>query len=152
MRYYPVNVEAVKIRVWILSFEFFSNIIVNGLRHGLNYGLACFIFLLGQILGFYDGIVYSERHFTYGGNAAFERIAFILDAENPLDDREDAENFSEFKKAISFNNISFKYDDEYVLKDFSLTVPKRKNGGHSRSVRKRQIGLGQSDYKVIRCK
>jgi subfamily B ATP-binding cassette protein MsbA len=61
-----------------------------------------------------------------GGNAAYERVAFILDATNPLKDNLDAIAITEFKNEIKFTNVSFKYDSEYVLRDFNLTVPKGK--------------------------
>jgi len=61
-----------------------------------------------------------------GGNAASDRVQFILDAENPLKDKPNAEIISTFNNEIKFNNISFKYDNEYVLKNFSLTLPKGK--------------------------
>ncbi|WP_417941818.1 ABC transporter ATP-binding protein [Flavobacterium sp. RS13.1] len=61
-----------------------------------------------------------------GGNAAYERVAFILDATNPLKDNLDAIEITEFKHEIKFTNVWFKYDSEYVLKDFNLTVPKGK--------------------------
>jgi ATP-binding cassette, subfamily B, bacterial MsbA len=61
-----------------------------------------------------------------GGNAASERVQFILEAENPLKDISNASVIQEFNNEIKFNNISFKYDNEYVLKDFSLTLPKGK--------------------------
>ncbi|MGO4771928.1 ABC transporter ATP-binding protein [Flavobacterium sp. W22_SRS_FK3] len=61
-----------------------------------------------------------------GGNAAYERVAFILDATNPLKDNLDAISITEFKNEIKFTNVSFKYDSEYVLRNFNLTVPKGK--------------------------
>ncbi|WPR72898.1 ABC transporter ATP-binding protein [Flavobacterium sp. NG2] len=61
-----------------------------------------------------------------GGNAAYERVAFILDATNPLEDNPNAIEITEFKSEIKFTNVSFKYDSEYVLRDFNLTVPKGK--------------------------
>lgn len=61
-----------------------------------------------------------------GGNAAYERVAFILDAKNPLEDKPDAKEITEFTSEIKFTNVSFKYDNEYVLRDFNLTVPKGK--------------------------
>lgn len=61
-----------------------------------------------------------------GGNAAYERVAFILDATNPLQDNPDAIEITEFNQEIKFTNVSFKYDSEYVLRDFNLTVPKGK--------------------------
>jgi len=58
------------------------------------------------------------------GGAAAERIQEIIDTENPLKDKKDAIVKQGFDKEIVFDNISFKYEDEYVLKDFSLTIPK----------------------------
>jgi len=68
----------------------------------------------------------KANHALMGGNAAYERVAFILDAINPLKDIENAKVITEFNSEIKFDNISFKYGEHYVLKDFSLTVPKGK--------------------------
>jgi len=60
------------------------------------------------------------------GNAAAERIQEIVDAPNNLKDKENALDKTSFDSEIEFKNISFKYQKEYVLKDFSLTIPKGK--------------------------
>ncbi|TXG35255.1 ABC transporter ATP-binding protein [Seonamhaeicola maritimus] len=60
------------------------------------------------------------------GGAAAERIQEIIDSENPLKDKQDAIEKVGFSSEIEFKNISFKYEDDYVLKDFSLTIPKGK--------------------------
>ena len=41
-------------------------------------------------------------------------------------DKENALEKKDFQSAISLKNIWFKYDNEYVLKDFSLEIPKGK--------------------------
>lgn len=60
------------------------------------------------------------------GNAAAERIQEIIDTPNPLKDKENASIKTGFDSEIIFENISFKYQDDYVLKNFSLTIPKGK--------------------------
>ncbi len=60
------------------------------------------------------------------GSAAAERIQEILDTQNPLMDKENAIIKTGFDSEIVFENISFKYENEYILKDFSLTIPKGK--------------------------
>ena len=60
------------------------------------------------------------------GSAAAERIQEIIDTENPLLDKVNAIVKDGFNSEIVFDNISFKYAEEYVLKDFSLTIPKGK--------------------------
>ena len=66
---------------------------------------------------------------SYGvkkGNAAAERVLEILETENPIAEIENPINQKSFNDAVNINNISFKYEDEYVLKNFNLTVKKGK--------------------------
>ena len=58
------------------------------------------------------------------GNSAAERVLEILETENPIVEKTDAISKSEFDKGIEIKNVSFKYEDEYVLKNFNLNVPK----------------------------
>lgn len=58
------------------------------------------------------------------GNAAAERILEILEQENPIVNKVNAIEKDTFESEISIKNINFKYEDEYVLKDFSLEVKK----------------------------
>jgi subfamily B ATP-binding cassette protein MsbA len=60
------------------------------------------------------------------GNAAAERIEEIIAAENPLKDAEKPIVKEGFDREIIFNKVWFKYEEEYVLEDFSLTIPKGK--------------------------
>lgn len=58
------------------------------------------------------------------GNAAAERILEILEQENPIVSKVDAIEKDTFESEISIKNINFKYEDEIVLKNFSLEVKK----------------------------
>lgn len=58
------------------------------------------------------------------GIAAADRVFEILKQEDSMLDLKDAKELSEFKEAIELKNVSFKYENEYVLKDFSLNVKK----------------------------
>ncbi|GAA4272147.1 ABC transporter ATP-binding protein [Aquimarina gracilis] len=64
---------------------------------------------------------------SYGvkrGNSAAERVLEILNTTSPLKDKPDAIEKNDFNNDITLENISFKYEDEYVLNDFFLKVPK----------------------------
>lgn len=64
---------------------------------------------------------------SYGvkkGNAAAERVLQVLETENPIMDKPDALGKIDFNTGIVLKNVSFKYEEEYVLKNFNLTVPK----------------------------
>ncbi|EAR12684.1 ABC transporter, ATP-binding protein, MsbA family [Polaribacter irgensii 23-P] len=58
------------------------------------------------------------------GEASAERIMEVLHTEDSIRDAPNATIKEEFKAHIEFKNISFKYKDTYVLKDFSLTIKK----------------------------
>lgn len=58
------------------------------------------------------------------GNAAAERVLEILETKNPIIDAENAFDKTTFDHDIVLKNISFKYEEEYVLKDFDLKVSK----------------------------
>ena len=60
------------------------------------------------------------------GNAAAERVMEILHTESALEDLPNATKKTSFDKAIELKGIHFKYEDEYVLKNFSISVPKGK--------------------------
>ena len=64
---------------------------------------------------------------SYGvkrGNAAAERVLEILNQENTITSKPDAIEKTTFDNNITVQNINFKYEDETVLKDFSLQVKK----------------------------
>ena len=58
------------------------------------------------------------------GNAAAERVLEIIETENPLKDKPNAIDKESFNSEIKFKDITFRYEEEDVLKNFSLTIPK----------------------------
>lgn len=59
------------------------------------------------------------------GMASVERIDKILKAENTIKDPANPKTLT-FNKEITYRNIWFKYDEAWVIKDVSITVPKGK--------------------------
>lgn len=58
------------------------------------------------------------------GDASAERIMQVLNTENSIKDKPNASIKTAFNTQVHFKNISFKYKDEYILEDFSLTINK----------------------------
>ena len=58
------------------------------------------------------------------GVAAADRVFEILFHEDTMPDHKNAIKLSGFNDKIELKNVSFKYENEYVLKDFSMTVKK----------------------------
>ena len=58
------------------------------------------------------------------GNAAAERVLEVLETKNEIEDLPSAVVKDGFSNQISIEDISFKYQDDWVLQNFSLDVPK----------------------------
>lgn len=58
------------------------------------------------------------------GDAAAERIFQVLETESNIVDAPNAVEKEEFERAVQIENISFRYEDENVLRNFSIEVPK----------------------------
>lgn len=58
------------------------------------------------------------------GLASLQRIDAVLDAENKIIEPTNPQNINSFNNKIQFNNVSFKYQDEWVLKNINLTIHK----------------------------
>ena len=84
---------------------------------------------LGYILLFYTvlnpiKLITTTFYNIQKGEASAERIMTILNTENSIIDKPNAIIKENLENKIEFKNISFKYKNEYVLKDFSLTINK----------------------------
>ncbi|NQZ44443.1 MAG: ABC transporter ATP-binding protein [Flavobacteriaceae bacterium] len=58
------------------------------------------------------------------GNASSERVFELLETINPLVEPEHPKRVDTLTEALELKNVSFKYGEEYVLRDFTLTVKK----------------------------
>jgi len=84
---------------------------------------------LGYILLFYTvlnpiKLITTTFYNIQKGEASAERIMSVLNTKNSIEDKPNAVVKQDFTNKIEFKNISFKYKDDYVLKDFSLTIHK----------------------------
>ena len=84
---------------------------------------------LGYILLFYTvlnpiKLITTTFYNIQKGEASAERIMTVLNTENTIKEAPNAIIKETFESKIEFKNISFKYKNEYVLEDFSLTVLK----------------------------
>lgn len=60
------------------------------------------------------------------GLAAAERVFHILDQHNPIADYQGSLTKENFENELVFENVTFSYEDQVVLEDFNLTIPKGK--------------------------
>ena len=67
-------------------------------------------------------------YFIQKGKASIERIKFILDAEEVIEEKPNAKKITEFNKSIIFKDVTFAYDvDKIVLNKINLEIEKGKS-------------------------
>ncbi len=60
------------------------------------------------------------------GLASMERVDKILKAENTIKEPANAKHISTFEHQIEFRHVSFRYGEQWVLRDINLVIPKGK--------------------------
>ena len=61
------------------------------------------------------------------GNAAADRVLEIIETQSPVEDKVNAQTKEDFTSNITLDAIDFKYEEELVLKNFTLNLPKGKS-------------------------
>ncbi len=108
----------------LVSLMYFGGSLV--LNHQANLSSQQFIAYLvifSQVIN--PAKAFSQAYYNIQkGMASLDRIHHILAADIKIYEAEDAVSKKEFTDSIEFKNISFKYEDEYVLKNVSFTIKK----------------------------
>ena len=60
------------------------------------------------------------------GLASMERVDKILMAENTIKETSNPKHITSFEHQIEFRHVSFKYVDQWILRDINLVIPKGK--------------------------
>ena len=92
--------------------------------------------LTGPVFIYYMVILYSIinplKEFSKAGYnipkglASMERVDKILNAENNIQEPEHPKHIGTFEHQIAFRNVSFKYGEQWVLRNIDLTIDKGK--------------------------
>lgn len=108
-----------------VSSIFFALVILSGL-YLFRLGPAELLVFCGLLYVFYEPIkkFAEENNNVFRGIAAAERMYEVLDKTSTIVDDPNASEMSTFTKGIEFKNVSFRYREEWVLKNLSFTVKK----------------------------
>lgn len=108
-----------------VSSIFFATVILSGL-YIFHMGPAELLVFCGLLYVFYEPIkkFAEENSQILRGEAAAERMYEVLNLQPTIKDDPEAVEFKEFTTDITFHNVSFRYNEEWILKNLSFTVKK----------------------------
>jgi ABC-type multidrug transport system fused ATPase/permease subunit len=111
--------------VHTIGMMFLATALLYGL-YGLHMSVAEVLLYCGMLYIFYEPIkkFAEENSHIQRGIAAAERMFEVLDLKPNIEDGMHAEDLKSFDGDIEFDRVSFRYGDEWVLRDLSFTVKK----------------------------
>lgn len=83
--------------------------------------LAIFSMIIQPAKAFSNGITALQK-----GTASANRIFEVIDIEPVIQSPANAITLEHFQREIEFNNVSFAYNSDYVLKNINMVIPKGK--------------------------
>ena len=106
-----------------ISSLFFAAVILFGL-YFFRLGPAELLVFCGLLYVFYEPVkkFAEENNNIFRGIAGAERMYEVLDIRPTIEDAPDAVELTDFQHQIEFRNVSFRYRDEWILRDLSFTV------------------------------
>ncbi len=117
--------------------EFLSSVVIivvlwfgGRLVLGENPTITAATFITYMVI--FSQIIPPAKTFAQGfysmqkGIASAERIFEILDAEEVIEEKPNPTRIHEFKEAIEYKNVSFKYKNDFVLKNLNFRIDKGK--------------------------
>lgn len=120
----PLN-EFLGAIVMICIVWFGGKMIIEGSADIKGETFLGFIIIFSQLLIPIQSIANSITYLNKA-KVSMIRINEVLDADEKILEPETPKSITEFKHEITYNNVSFKYQEITVIKDFSLTIPKGK--------------------------
>jgi ABC-type multidrug transport system fused ATPase/permease subunit len=102
---------------------FGGSLVLNGESNMTSASLIAFIIIFSQIIPPAKNITTAYFHIQKGF-ASLDRLDEVLDADEKITEKADAQTISEFKDEITYKNVSFAYNKDIVIKGVDITIKK----------------------------
>ncbi|WGQ07995.1 ABC transporter ATP-binding protein [Pedobacter gandavensis] len=120
----PVS-QSLGIFVIVIIVLYGGGLVLSGSKEFTASDFIMYIAVFSQVMQPVKAISDSFSG-IHSGIAAGERVLELIDTEPQVVNKPGAIELKEFKESLTFENVSFSYQDKVVLNNISLTVPKGK--------------------------
>jgi len=115
--------EFLSTTVIVVILWFGGTLVLNGEGSLTPQALIAYLSVFSQIIQ--PSKVLSNYYYSVKkGMASFDRINSILDAQMSIREKPNALSHNTFTMGISYKNLSFKYTNDWVLKNINLDIQK----------------------------
>lgn len=111
--------------VHTIGMMFLATALIYGL-YGLQMGVSDVLVYCGMLYIFYEPIkkFAEENSHIQRGIAASERMCEVLDIKPHINELKEIVEFKGLESTIEFDKVSFRYGEEWVLRDLSFKIKK----------------------------
>lgn len=108
----------------LVSLMYFGgSLVLNHQASLTSQQFIAYLVIFSQVIN--PAKAFSQAYYNIQkGMASLDRIHQVLSADIKIYEDTNAVPITEFKDKIEFINVSFKYEDEYVLRNISFTIKK----------------------------
>ncbi|HOU97292.1 MAG TPA: ABC transporter transmembrane domain-containing protein [Bacteroidales bacterium] len=112
--------------VVLVSLMYFGGtLVINNKAELTSQEFIAYLVIFSQIIN--PAKAFSQAYYNIQkGMASLDRIEQILKADIKIYEEANALSINQFQHSIEFRNVSFKYEEEYVLKNVSFKIEKGK--------------------------
>jgi ATP-binding cassette, subfamily B, bacterial MsbA len=109
--------------VVVIIMWYGGSMVLSGEATLSSQAFITYLLIFSQIIN--PAKAFSQAYYNIQrGMASADRIDEVMMAPNPIREVADAQEKTGFNSDITFKNVSFKYENELVLKDINLTIKK----------------------------
>jgi ABC-type multidrug transport system fused ATPase/permease subunit len=117
--------EFISILVLVVILFYGAQIVMDAKTAFTPEAFIAYIMIFSQIIP--PAKSFSSAYYNMQkGMASLDRVEELIYADIKIKDPENPKKLDSFTNKISYKNVSFKYADDYVLKNVSLDIPKGK--------------------------
>jgi len=111
--------------VLVIMMYYGGSMVLNDKSYLSPQEFIAYIIIFSQIIN--PAKAFSQAYYNIQkGMASLDRIEAVLFADDIIYEKAEPISVTEFKSCIKFINVSFKYKDEYVVKNVNLKIEKGK--------------------------
>jgi len=111
--------------VLVIMMYYGGSMVLNDKSYLSPQEFIAYIIIFSQIIN--PAKAFSQAYYNIQkGMASLDRIEAVLFADDIIYEKAEPISVTEFKSCIEFINVSFKYKDEYVVKNVNLKIEKGK--------------------------
>ncbi|MBN2697559.1 MAG: ATP-binding cassette domain-containing protein [Bacteroidales bacterium] len=109
--------------VLMVIMAYGGSLVIRGGTPMTSESLILFLVIFSQVIT--PAKSFANAYFNIQkGLASVDRVDYLLEADVKITEKKNAVPIRAFRDSIVYRNVSFRYDDEYVLKNINLTIKK----------------------------